>query len=139
MDGRQDQVVLVQQRDTGMIAGRIRRIQGEFGQEALARGIAPSDLFELNEISTPNLGVFVEAVEMRFIPKAGTLQDRRPLRVSKIADRLDESGPVIADAGRGGKGGKGLEWIGCLRHVIEDALRGSWTDARQQVQHAEAC
>ena len=75
---------------------------------------------------------------MWFVPKAGTLEIGRPLRVSKISDRLNEGGPVPAGARRGGKGGKGLEWIGCLRHAVEDALRGSWADARQQVQHAEA-
>jgi hypothetical protein len=36
VDGRQDQVVLVEQRRAGAVAGGIGRIERELGQEALA-------------------------------------------------------------------------------------------------------
>ena len=62
MDRRQDEVVLIQERHAGLIAGRVRRVQGEFRQEAFARSIPARDLFELNEIGTPNLGVFADAL-----------------------------------------------------------------------------
>ncbi len=74
VDGRQDQIVLVKKRDAGLIAGCVRWVQSEFGQEALARRISASDLLELNELGASNLGIFVDAVEMRFVPKAGTLE-----------------------------------------------------------------
>jgi hypothetical protein len=38
-DLRQAQVVFVEQRYAGLIARRVGRIEGEFGQETLARGI----------------------------------------------------------------------------------------------------
>ena len=37
MDGREDQIVLVEQRRAGLVAGGVRRIERELGQEALAR------------------------------------------------------------------------------------------------------
>src|ERR1700730_14955194 len=37
MDGRQDEVVLVEQRHASLVAGGIRRIEGELGQETFAR------------------------------------------------------------------------------------------------------
>src|SRR3954471_12224934 len=64
MDGRQDEVVLVQQRHAGLIAGRIWWIKGEFGEKAFTRWISAGDLLELNEIGTANLGVFVDALKM---------------------------------------------------------------------------
>jgi hypothetical protein len=39
MDRRQDQVVLVEQRHAGFIAGCIRRIKGDLGEKALAAGV----------------------------------------------------------------------------------------------------
>src|SRR5207237_6593840 len=106
VDGRQDQIVLVQQRHTGLVAGRVRRIQGEFRQEAFARGISAGYLFKLNEVGAPDLGVFVDAVQVWFVPEAGALQVRWPFRISEVSDRLDEGGPIVAGAGRGRKGTK---------------------------------
>src|SRR6185437_10625461 len=104
------------------IAGRVRWVEGEFRQEAFAGRISASDLFELNEIGTPNLCIFVDAIEMWVVPETGTLQIGRPFGISQIADRLNEGGPVFAGAWRPGKGAKCAERIGSLRHVIEDAL-----------------
>ncbi len=50
MDGREDQIILVEQRRAGLIAGGVGRIERQFGQEALARGIAGRDLFELQQV-----------------------------------------------------------------------------------------
>ena len=105
MDRRQDQVVLIQERHAGLIAGRARWVEGEFRKEAFAGRISASDLFELNEIGTPNLCIFVDAIEMWVVPETGTLQIGRPFGISKISDRLNEGSPVIAGAGRRGKSG----------------------------------
>ena len=43
-------VVLVEQRRTGLVAGRLRRIERQIGEEALARRVVRSDLLELLEI-----------------------------------------------------------------------------------------
>ena len=50
MDRRQDQVVLVEQRRAGLVAGRVRRIERQLGQEALAGRVAGGDARELREV-----------------------------------------------------------------------------------------
>jgi hypothetical protein len=50
MDRRQDQIVLVEQRHAGLVAGGVGRIEREFGEEAFARWIAAGDLFELDQV-----------------------------------------------------------------------------------------
>ena len=67
-------------------------------QEAFARRIFPSDLLELEQIRPPDFGVFMDAIEMWFIPKASPLQIDGPIRISEIAQGLDETLPVIARA-----------------------------------------
>jgi hypothetical protein len=37
MDGREDQIILIEQRYAGLAGGRVRRIERQFGQEPLAR------------------------------------------------------------------------------------------------------
>src|SRR5580692_5019839 len=44
----QDEVILVEQRNSGLIAGRVWRIQREFCEEAFAGGISGGDLLELD-------------------------------------------------------------------------------------------
>ena len=53
MDGRKDQIILVEQRRPGLVAGRVRRIERELRQEPLSRGISTRDLFELDQVGTP--------------------------------------------------------------------------------------
>ena len=50
MDRRQDQIVLVEQRHAGLVAGGVGRIEREFGEEAFARRIAAGNLFELDQV-----------------------------------------------------------------------------------------
>src|SRR6516162_5951680 len=51
VDRGQDQVILIKQRYTGLVAGGVRRVERELGQEALARRVAAGNLLELNQIS----------------------------------------------------------------------------------------
>ena len=76
MDGGQDQIVLVEQRNAGLVAGGVGRIERQFGEEALARGIAAGDLFELDQIGAAGLGILVDAVEMRLVPAAARVRGR---------------------------------------------------------------
>src|SRR5438105_15675279 len=62
------EVVLVEQRNACLVARRVRRIQCEFGQEAFARRISGGDLLELDQVSPPRFGVFMDAVQMWFVP-----------------------------------------------------------------------
>jgi hypothetical protein len=66
MDGRKDQIVLIQQRHTGLIACGIRRIECEVGEEPLAGWVARRDLFKLYKVRLPNGGVLINAFEVRF-------------------------------------------------------------------------
>src|SRR6516164_2138716 len=75
---------------------------------------------------------------MWFVPEASALQIRRPFRITEVSDSRDEAGPVLAGAGWAGQIRNGRERVGSFRHLIEDTLRGSGADARQQVQDAEA-
>ena len=96
MDGGEDQVVLVEMRRAGAVAGRVRRIEREIGQEALARGIAGGDLLELHEVGAAHGGVLVDALQMRLVPEADIFEIGRPaadLR-AQPGKQLDESRPV---------------------------------------------
>jgi hypothetical protein len=66
MDCRKDQIILIQQRHTGLIACGIRRIECEVGEEPLAGWVARRDLFKLYKVRLPNGGVLINAFEVRF-------------------------------------------------------------------------
>ena len=100
MDGREDQIVLVEQRHAGLVAGRVGRIERQFGEEALARRIAAGDLFELDQVGAAGLGIFVDAVEVRLVPQPRAFDVGRPLGTADVRDGADEVGPVVAGAGR---------------------------------------
>src|SRR4051812_38853187 len=98
MDRRQDQVILVEQRNSSLVASRIGGVQRKFCQEAFAGWISGRDLFELEQVRSSCFGVFVNAVEMRFVPKTSALQIDGPFRIPKIAQGFDEALPVVAGA-----------------------------------------
>jgi len=87
----------IQQGRAGLVAGRIRRIERELGQEFLARAIAARDLFELHQIGAARLGILVDAIEMRLVPKPHALEIGRPFRIAQVLHRADESGPPLRD------------------------------------------
>ena len=123
MDGREDQIVLVEQRHAGLVAGRIRRIERQFGQEAFAGGIAAGDLFELDQIGAAGLGILVNAVEMRFVPEPRALEIGRPFRISRrspigLRRKLVQSSPA-----RGGDG----SWQSA---AIGSAASAMWSSTR---------
>ena len=99
MDRRKDQIILVKQRHARLVAGRVRRIEREFGQETLPRGIAARDLFQLDQVGMPRDGILVDAFEMRFVP------DGAPARVPPaklvrdcLARTASDSAPGVAGA-----------------------------------------
>src|SRR5437016_5250423 len=62
MDRREDQVVLVKERHTGLVAGRVGRVERQFGEKTLPRWIAGANLFKLDQIGASGLCVLVDAV-----------------------------------------------------------------------------
>ena len=102
VDGREDKVVLVEQRIAGAIAGGVRRIERQLGQEPLAAGIGRGDLHELQQIGLAQHCIVIDALKMRFVPKADEVKLGRPSRrpAADQANRLDESGPMLGRRGR---------------------------------------
>src|SRR6202035_2346703 len=78
MDGRKDRIILIEQRQAGLIPGRIRRIERQFCQETLPRGIPARDLFKLDQVGAPRHGVLMQPFELRFVPPTGALEFSRP-------------------------------------------------------------
>ena len=70
MDGGEDQIILVEQRHTGLVAGGIWRIERQFGEETFARRIAAGNLLELQQIGLAGVGILMNALEMRLVPEA---------------------------------------------------------------------
>ena len=95
-------------------------------------------MLELEQRGAPRLGVFVDAVEVRFVPQAGALQIDRPFRISEITQGFDESLPVLARAGRGRQARDCCDRIGALSHAVQHTLRGCGSYAGQQMQQTES-
>ena len=141
MDGRQDQIILVLQRRAGFVAGGVRRIEGQLGEEALARGIASGDLLQLHEIGATRCGVLVHAFEVRVVPVAGVGDLRRPAGAADVQRQhcLDEAGPLrLEHARRRRHLVQNGDRMRSFLHAVEDALRRRRTDARHELQEAEA-
>ncbi|MNY61023.1 hypothetical protein D3C86_1976490 [compost metagenome] len=95
MNGREDHVILIEQRHTSLIAGRIRRIKRQFGEEPFARGVTRGDLFELQKVRLAGLRIFMDAFEMRLVPFARRADFRRPAFVFADGSQpFDEGRPV---------------------------------------------
>jgi hypothetical protein len=91
------QIVFVKQRYPRLIAGGIRWIKRELGKESLAGGITRSDLFELYQIRAPNIGIFMDTIEVRFVPETSSLQFGGQ-EGTVVADRVGET-PCVFLAG----------------------------------------
>jgi hypothetical protein len=50
VNGREDEVILIEQRLAGAVAGGVGRVERELGQEPLAARIGRGDLHELKKI-----------------------------------------------------------------------------------------
>ena len=137
MDRRKDQVVLVEQRDSCLVAGRVGRIERQLGEKAFARGVTGCDLLKLDEVGVTGLGILVDPVQMRLVPQAGQFEVGRPVRMAKIRDGTDERCPGFAGARRGRCECKSCNGIGVVSHVIEHPLRRYGTDAGNQVHQSE--
>src|SRR5689334_19620080 len=74
MDGGEDQIILVEQRHAGLVAGGVGRIEGELGEEALAARERGGDLRELRKVALAHRRVLVDAVEMRQVPLAHEIE-----------------------------------------------------------------
>lgn len=65
-----------------MVAGCVRRIQGEFGQETFSRRISGGDLFELEQISLAGLGISWMRSRYGSYQKRAAFEINGPFRIS---------------------------------------------------------
>src|SRR6201987_2334535 len=102
MDGRKDQIILVEQRRPGLVAGRVRRIERKLREEPLSRGISARDLFELDQVSAPRDRVLMQAFEMRLVPHTGAGEFSRPAAPSRAEtyECFQEPPPIVGGASR---------------------------------------
>ncbi len=75
---------------------------------------------------------------MRLVPKPGTLEVGRPVRMADIGHGADERFPVMTGARRSRHVGQCGDRFGRLGDMIEHALRRGGTDAGNQMHQAEA-
>ena len=94
MDRRQDQIILVEMRRTGLVAGGVRRIKCQIGEKTLARRIAGRDLLELQEVSAAGGRVLVQALEMLARTTAAPVQDRQASSIWPAIRRRARQSPA---------------------------------------------
>ena len=82
VDGGQDQVILIKQRHTCLVASGVGGIQSEVGQKARSRWIAGRDLLELQQIRLPSRRFLVHPLEMGRVPEARAADLGRPTRLA---------------------------------------------------------
>ena len=68
VDRRQDQIVLVEQGNAGLVAGGVGRIERQFGEEAFSGRIGARNLLELDKVGAPDLGILMDSFQMRLVP-----------------------------------------------------------------------
>src|SRR6266511_863073 len=116
MDRRQDQVVLVEQRRTGQVAGGGGGIEGQLGQQPRAARESPGQALELLEIAEPGVRALVPPGEhgLQEPPEAfdldrsgGVVPGAVGQRLSERLDLADGGGPVLAleESREGGSAG----------------------------------
>ena len=96
VNGREHQVVIIEQRLAREVAGGMRRIERELREKALARGILPGQLLELIQVAQARVEVLVDALEVRPVPLAHEvhLADPLALRIRERQHQLRELVPV---------------------------------------------
>ena len=143
MDGGEDQIILVEQRHAGLVAGRVRRVERQFGQEALARRIAGRDLLELQKIGLARRrrlrACGRDAARTSGAPaRAPPASPASPARSCRNA--LDERRPVVAGARRRRQACRAAPQSDRRRSAMASSTRCAECrpDAGQQLHQAEA-
>ena len=141
MDGRKDQIILVEQRIAGAVAGGVRRIEREFGQEALAARIGRGDLRQAAEdppgATSHRRGCAADAARTSGAPDrvrpASPPRGRAPGRTVST-----KSGQCSAAAAGGLISRERLGHVGALGDMIQHPRRRRRPRARQQLHDAKA-
>src|SRR5262249_8324678 len=101
MNGGKDQVILVNEWDTGLVAGCQWRIKRQFGEETLPIGVRRGNLSQLEKIGFAHSGIFETPFEMRQIPPACQIKFRRPANriAADQAQGFGEGWPLFRTGG----------------------------------------
>ena len=103
VDGREHQEVLIERGTPREVAGGVRRIERELGQEALARGELRREQLQLFQVTEAGVELIVQALEVRAIPVARHRQLPHPgaLGLGKRLQQHDEALPLHLQGLRG--------------------------------------
>src|SRR3569833_1765160 len=102
MDCRKDEIVFIEQRDAGLIACRLWRIQGQLSKKPFARRVGRRNLRKLRQLGLARSCVFVTIFHMRLLPAASEVMLGGPSCRGQLyfSDRCGELWPVFSRSGR---------------------------------------
>src|SRR6516162_7296949 len=123
MNGRKDQIVLVETWHASLIAGGIRRVESEFGQKSFAARVAGRDLRKLYEVALADGGILVDALELRRVPAADEIEFGGPARRLPVhkAYGANKGRPILRCGRRWCEFAQPLHWVALLGHSVEGA------------------
>ena len=102
MDGRQNEVVFVEQRCPGFGASSLRRVERQLCQKTLTRRIPSGDLLQFFQIADPGYRMVIQHLEIRLVPltKKTYLADPRSRWIAKLNHAVTKCTPMRRRCGR---------------------------------------
>src|SRR5262249_50900517 len=140
MNGRKNQIVLLEVGHASLVASGIRRVEGKFGQKSLAARVAGCDLRKLYEVALAGGGILVDALEMRGVPAAAEVKfggAARPLPLHP-AHGVNKGRPILRCGRRWYEFAQPAHWTALRGHSVEDARGCGRPRAGQKLDHAES-
>jgi hypothetical protein len=104
-----------------LVAGCIRRIECELGQEPFSRREPRRDVLQLNEIQTSDMRVGVKSLQVWRVPLADIAKISRPAGVvrAQTLNQIAERGPVLLGRGGWAKSTKHMAGLKLLGHAFK--------------------
>src|SRR5262249_39372149 len=140
MNGRKDQIVLVEAWHASLVAGAIRWVEREFSQKSFAARVAGRDLPKLYEVALADGGILVDALKMRRVPATHEIEFGGPVRrpsAHKVYG-INKGRPILHCGRRRREFAQCAHWVALLRHLVEDACGSGRADAGQKLDYTES-
>src|SRR6516225_5791441 len=140
MNGRKNQIVLVEVWHASLVAGGVRRVEREFGQKSFAARGAGRDLRKLYEVALADGGILVDALKMRRVPAADEIEFGGPARRLPVhkAYGANKGRPILRCGRRWCEFAQPAHWVALLGHSVEDAGGRGRPGAGQKLDHAKS-
>src|SRR5262249_11848704 len=140
MNGRKNQIVLVEVWHASLVASGIRRVEGKFGQKSFAARVAGRDLRQLYQVALAGGGILVDALEMRRGPAGDEIEFGRPARRLSMRKLygVNKGGPILHCGRRRREFAQPAHWVAVLGQSVEHAGGGGRPGAWQKLDHAES-